>query len=75
MQAKAEILVVDDMPANLEVVSEVLSVAGYRVAIATNGERALKQLQHRLPDLILLDIQMPCMDGFEACKKLNLIQT
>ncbi|MEM6452353.1 MAG: response regulator [Cyanobacteria bacterium P01_D01_bin.105] len=71
MQAKAEILVVDDTPANLKVVSEVLSPAGYRLAIATNGERALKQLQRQTPDLILLDIQMPGMDGFEACEAIK----
>ena len=71
MQANAEILVVDDTPANLEVVSDVLSAAGYRIAITTNGERALKQLQNRCPDLILLDIQMPGMDGFQTCEKIK----
>ncbi|MEM6452884.1 MAG: response regulator [Cyanobacteria bacterium P01_D01_bin.105] len=74
MQMKAEILVVDDTLANLEVVSDVLSPAGYRVSIATNGERALKQLQNQLPDLILLDIQMPGMSGFQTCEKIKLDQ-
>lgn len=65
------ILVVDDTPANLEVMSEVLSDAGYEVAIAIDGERALKQIQHSLPDLILLDVMMPGIDGFETCKQLK----
>ncbi|MBT9316981.1 sensor histidine kinase [Leptothoe spongobia] len=67
----AEILVVDDTPANLKVVTETLASAGYRVAIATSGERALKQLQNRVPALILLDIQMPGINGFETCKKIK----
>ncbi|MEM9220648.1 MAG: response regulator, partial [Cyanobacteria bacterium P01_F01_bin.150] len=71
MKAKAEILVVDDTPANLEVVSNILSKAGYRIAIATNGERALKLLQHRVPDLILLDIQMPGINGFQTCEQIK----
>ncbi|MEL7037255.1 MAG: response regulator [Cyanobacteria bacterium J06592_8] len=65
------ILIVDDQPTNLAVISETLTAVGYDVAIATSGERALKQLERRLPDLILLDIQMPMMDGFEVCQKLK----
>ena len=72
MQMKTEILVVDDTPANLEVISDVLSPAGYRVSIATNGERALKQLQSQRPNLILLDIQMPGMSGFQTCERIKL---
>ncbi|MEO1353834.1 MAG: response regulator [Cyanobacteria bacterium J06635_15] len=65
------ILVVDDTPANLEVISEALTDAGYEVATALSGDRALKQIQHRAPDLILLDIQMPGIDGFETCRQLK----
>ncbi|NEQ42946.1 MAG: response regulator [Leptolyngbya sp. SIOISBB] len=65
------ILVVDDTPANLTVMSEALTDAGYDVAAALSGDRALKQIQHRLPDLILLDIQMPGIDGFETCCQLK----
>jgi len=68
---KGLILIVDDTPANLDVLSETLSAVGYDVAIATTGERSLKQVQRRSPDLILLDITMPDMDGFEVCKKLK----
>ncbi|NET15503.1 MAG: response regulator, partial [Okeania sp. SIO1H6] len=65
------ILIIDDIPENLDVLSETLSVVGYDVAIATNGKRAFKQLERKLPDLILLDITMPDIDGFEICKKLK----
>jgi signal transduction histidine kinase len=65
------ILIVDDVPANLDVLSETLSHEGYDVAIATSGERALLQISRILPDLILLDIQMPEMDGFSVCQKLK----
>ena len=65
---KATILVVDDSPANLAVVNEVLTAQGYAVATAINGDRAIKRLASNLPDLILLDVQMPVMDGFEACR-------
>jgi signal transduction histidine kinase len=63
------ILVVDDTATNLEFVSEVLTDAGFEVAIAVDGKMALKQVQYRLPDLILLDVMMPGIDGFETCKK------
>ncbi|NET27836.1 response regulator [Okeania sp. SIO1I7] len=65
------ILIVDDIIANLDILSETLSAVGYDVAIANSGKRALKQLERKLPDLILLDITMPDMDGFEICKKLK----
>ena len=66
-----EILVVDDTVANLEVLTEILSSAQYNVSAVTSGKRALKQLQHQSPALILLDIQMPEMDGFETCKHIK----
>ncbi|MBX2866298.1 MAG: response regulator, partial [Leptolyngbyaceae cyanobacterium MAG.088] len=65
------ILVVDDTPANLEIVMELLSSAGYTVWTATSGQRALKLLQSNRPALILLDIQMPHMDGFETCQHIK----
>ncbi|MEG4485118.1 response regulator [Microcoleus sp. D2_18a_B4] len=71
MSSPELILVVDDTPANLEVVCETLSDAGYEVATAINGDRALKRVQAYPPDLILLDIQMPGIDGFETCKRLK----
>ncbi|MGP1385797.1 MAG: sensor histidine kinase [Thainema sp.] len=65
------ILVVDDKPANLVVMSETLTDAGYDVATAIDGERALKQVDYHPPDLILLDIMMPGIDGFETCRQLK----
>lgn len=65
------ILVVDDTLANLEVITESLEDTGYDVATAINGERALKRVQSHPPDLILLDVQMPGIDGFETCRQLK----
>ncbi|MEH2266194.1 sensor histidine kinase [Nostoc sp.] len=65
------VLIVDDTPTNLEVVSETLSDAGFDIAIATSGDRALQQVERRLPDLILLDVMMPGIDGFETCRRLK----
>ncbi|MFN6512928.1 MAG: response regulator [Nostoc sp. CreGUA01] len=65
------ILVVDDTTTNLEIVLEILTNAGFEVVTEVNGERALKQVESRLPDLILLDVMMPKIDGFETCKKLK----
>ncbi len=61
------IMVVDDTPANLEILEETLRRAGYRVAAFPNGELALKAASKNPPDLVLLDIMMPGMDGFEVC--------
>lgn len=71
MQTEGRILVIDDTPANLEVVSEVLTAAGYTVATVLDSERALKRIPTHPPDLILLDVQMPGMDGFETCQRLK----
>ena len=65
------ILIVDDIPTNLDVISEALSDVGFDVAIATSGERALQQIERKMPDLILLDIMMPGIDGFETCRRLK----
>jgi diguanylate cyclase (GGDEF)-like protein len=70
-QDNAIILIVDDNPTNLSILSLALKQAGYRVRVAPDGETALAQLQEEQPDLILLDIQMPGIDGFETCLKLK----
>ena len=69
---KSDILVVDDRPENLRVVSEFLKNRGYRVRKALNGELALISCQKCLPDIILLDINMPDMDGYQVCQRLKL---
>ncbi|MDY7022161.1 MAG: response regulator [Cyanobacteriota bacterium] len=66
------ILIVDDTPVNLKVLSRILTDNGIEVAVAINGKMALQQVEYEPPELILLDILMPGMDGFETCKKLKL---
>jgi signal transduction histidine kinase len=65
------ILVVDDNPTNIQILFDVLSGIGYRVAIAKSGETALQRLQSYHPDLILLDVMMPGIDGFATCQQLK----
>jgi CheY-like chemotaxis protein len=69
--SKKIILVVDDSRTYLAVLSHFLKKQGYKVETAMNGELALKSVQSTLPDLILLDIQMPKMDGYEVCQTLK----
>ena len=66
-----DILVVDDVPPNLDFLSTVLAQQGYKVRSAINGEVALKIAKAAQPDLILLDIKMPGMDGYEVCRLLK----
>ncbi|OGV37655.1 MAG: hypothetical protein A2020_14885 [Lentisphaerae bacterium GWF2_45_14] len=65
------ILVVDDNPENIRLTGTILRDNGFLVSIASDGNQALKIMQRNLPDLILLDIIMPEMDGFETCKRLK----
>jgi signal transduction histidine kinase len=67
----SSILIVDDNPTNLEVLSETLINAGLQVAVAISGEEAIEQVKYHQPDLILLDIMMPGIDGFETCRRLQ----
>ncbi|WP_319589978.1 hybrid sensor histidine kinase/response regulator [uncultured Draconibacterium sp.] len=61
------ILIVDDNPNNIKIVALILRSLKYKIVIATNGEQAIELVDQTRPDLILLDIMMPKMDGFEAC--------
>ncbi|MEI6780157.1 MAG: adenylate/guanylate cyclase domain-containing protein [Verrucomicrobiota bacterium] len=65
------ILVVDDTPANIQALSATLKDKGYQVSVATSGRQALEVVSRRRPDLILLDVMMPEMDGFETCRRLK----
>lgn len=65
------ILIVDDTPANLGVLVETLGAAGYQLMVAEDGEEALAQTVQTQPDLILLDVMMPGIDGFETCRRLK----
>jgi len=67
----AEILVVEDTPASLELLSQLLAQAGYTVRQAQEGRMALRSAQASLPDLILLDVRMPGLDGYEICERLK----
>lgn len=69
---EAAILIVDDAPANLEVLRTMMSQQGYQTFVATSGERALSLARRVRPDLILLDVVMPGMDGLETCRQLKL---
>lgn len=68
---KADILIVDDTPANLRVLSRLLTDAGYKVRPVPDGRLALEAVRAVQPDLIFLDIRMPEMDGYEVCEKLK----
>jgi len=68
---EAMILVVDDNPTNVEVLSNYLTKFGFRVFTARSGEKALELLQSIAPDLILLDVVMPGIDGFETCEQIK----
>jgi DNA-binding NtrC family response regulator len=66
-----DILVVDDTPASLRLLTELLANEGYRIRPASDGALALKSVAAKVPDLILLDISMPDMDGYEVCRRLK----
>lgn len=65
------VLIVDDIPRNLQILSNILNTEGYQISFASNGKQALSVCETTQPDLILLDIMMPEMDGFEVCEKLK----
>lgn len=69
------ILIVDDTPANLAVAVDYLEDNSFRVLVAQDGEECLERAQLVLPDLILLDVMMPGIDGFETCRRLKAIQS
>ena len=68
---KAALLIVDDTPTNLEILVDFFADAGFEVYVATSGEHALSQVIEVPPDLILLDVMMPGIDGFETCRRLK----
>jgi len=69
--APARIVVVDDQPANVQIVGSVLGGLGHEIIPAADGATALKRIAARMPDLILLDLLMPGMDGCEVCRRLK----
>ena len=72
---RAKILLVDDQPENLDVVIGILEPQGYDIRIGRSGLEALELVQRVVPDLILLDVMMPGLDGFETCRRLKTMPT
>jgi DNA-binding response OmpR family regulator len=68
---KSRILLIEDAPENIQAISTILRDKGYQVSIATNGRQGLEVLERVRPDLILLDVIMPEMDGFETCRRIK----
>lgn len=69
------ILIVDDNPTNIKVLSDFLRGYGYKILVAKDGETCLKRLEKVTPNLILLDVMMPGIDGFETCRRLKAAPT
>lgn len=73
--SEMKVLIVDDTLANVELLTSSLKPIGYQLAVATSGEKALKIAERFQPDIILLDVMMPGMDGFETCRQLKAAPT
>jgi len=71
MSEKSRILVVDDTPQNVRLLDDMLTVEGYDVVTAASGPEALESINANQPDLVLLDIMMPGMNGYEVCKEIR----
>jgi len=71
MSAPAKILVVDDTPANIKLLGDLLASRGYAVSTATNGEEGLAKLVAEKPDLVLLDVMMPGISGYDVCRRIR----
>src|SRR3954464_12991136 len=67
----ARILIVDDTPANIQMLMAILKKEGYQLSAATNGRQALEAIEKVRPDLVLMDVVMPEMDGYEACRQIK----
>src|SRR5438309_4367772 len=71
MTAPAKVLVVDDTPLNIKLLGDLLAVKGYSVTTAANGEEALKRLAADTPDIVLLDVMMPGLSGYDVCRRIR----
>ena len=71
MDRPAKILVVDDLPTNIKLLDAILAPRGYDLIPASSGQEALEKVMAARPDLVLLDILMPGMDGHEVCRRLR----
>lgn len=68
---KATVMIVDDNPTNLGLLAQILESEGYKILAPTSGEKALQILEQLIPDIILLDIRMEGMDGYETCAQIK----
>ena len=71
MNETAKVLVVDDTPLNVKLLGDLLTVKGYAVTTAANGEEALANMTAEVPDIVLLDVMMPGLSGYEVCKRIR----
>ena len=71
MSTSAKVLVVDDTPNNVKLLSDVLAVKGFAVTTATSGEEALTRIASEPPDLVLLDVMMPGLSGYDVCRRIR----
>src|SRR5580765_1098734 len=71
MSGSAKVLVVDDTPHNVKLLADLLGAKGYAVATAVNGEEALAKVASESPDLVLLDVMMPGLSGYDVCRRLR----
>lgn len=71
MQQNSTVLIVDDEPSIRDIIKSILSEEGYNLVFARNGKEALEKAAEVTPDLVLLDVMMPVMDGFEVCRRLR----
>jgi class 3 adenylate cyclase len=71
MTVQAKVLVVDDTPHNVKLLADLLSVKGYAVSTAVNGEEALAKVAADPPDIVLLDVMMPGLSGYDVCRRLR----
>ena len=66
-----KILIVDDTPHNVKMLVDLLSAKGYATVTAASGQEGLEQVEAERPDLVLLDVMMPGMDGYEVCRRIR----
>jgi len=71
LSEKAVILIIDDSPTNLKILLKYLKVSGFEIHMAEHGEAGLAKLETLRPDIILLDVMMPGIDGFETCRRIK----
>ena len=67
----SKILIVDDLPTEVQLMQQAISQLGHSTIVATDGEQALEMAKREQPDLVLLDVVLPRMDGFQVCRKIK----